>query len=91
LNLFCGEGAEAKIRGEEENGTISNNKIVFDIADNTLTTLCQLSSVWHSKFYIPGETNEEDWLRRKAIESGLLVLLDLIRKKCQIFEFRDIV
>jgi hypothetical protein len=45
LNLFCGEGAEAKIRGEEENGTISNNKIVFDIADNTLTTLCQLSSV----------------------------------------------
>ena len=51
-----------------------------EMLDQLVKLLCSLATVKTTRFYIPGETNDSDELRKEAYDKGVYITLNLIYK-----------
>ena len=49
-----------------------------EVLEESVKLLCVIASVKTNRFYIPGETNLVEKLRKKSMESGVFALLSYI-------------
>ena len=55
-----------------------SKKSLVEIIKNCIILLCLICTPRTNKFYIPGETNLAERLRKRAFDSGTFTLLTLI-------------
>ena len=54
------------------------NEHTLEILQNAIKLLCQVCTARKTQFYIPGETNLSERLRKRAFDSGTFTLLTFI-------------
>ena len=67
-----------KVLSEQKNAKPSRH---MPLIETTIKLLCQVCTVKTSRFYIPGETNIAERLRKRAFDSGLFSVLTQIYKE----------
>ena len=63
---------------KDEVGNKKNKKSEIEITKNCIRLLCLICTPRTNKFYIPGETNLAERLRKRAFDSGTFTLLTLL-------------
>ena len=54
---------------------------MFEVNLNAVKILCLVCTVKKNKFYIPGETNLAERLRKRAFDTGIFTLLTYLYQK----------